>query len=36
LPTRQPGIEKPGNYKNKSKQPETQEKPEDMKGGKKK
>jgi hypothetical protein len=34
LLTRQPGIEKSGNYKNK--QPETQEKPENMKGGKKK
>jgi hypothetical protein len=36
LPARQPGIEKPDNYKNRIKQPETQEKPEDMKGGKKK
>jgi hypothetical protein len=34
LPTRQPGIDESSNYK--IKQPETQEKPEDMKGGKKK
>jgi hypothetical protein len=34
LTTRQPGIKEPDNYK--IKQPETQEKPEEMKGGKKK
>jgi hypothetical protein len=34
LTIRQPGIDEQGNYE--IKQPETQEKPEDMKGGKKK